>query len=141
MVVIAVFAAVVVAPLGNADQESRTSAALHTVKMIRDQLLRHHDVNGAWPATIDPAWFRYQKLPVNPFVPGHRNTVLSDVDGSNNAAKWHPDDKTTRTHPFWYNRLNGAFRIRVPVQATDAETLRLYNAANGVELPAGTRVR
>ena len=138
---LAIFAAVVIAGLADAGADSRVSAARHTTTMISRQISRHHDLHGTWPATIDPAWFRYSQLPVNPFVPDHRNRVTSDVDGGNNPNKWHPDNKTTQTHPFWYNRANGAFRIRVPAQATDALTLALYNAANDVTLPEGTRIR
>jgi len=135
--VLVIFAAIVTASMVDADKESKISAARHTVKMIQKEINRHRDVTGSWPSNIDLAWFRHSQKPVNPFVPNHPNDVRSDVDGANSATKQHPDNKTTQAHPFWYNRVNGAFRIRVPAQATNSETLALYNAANGVNLPTG----
>ena len=68
-------------------------------------------------------WFQNYKLPLNPLVPNHAANINSDIDGSNNAAKWHPVDRTTLQFTFWYNARNGAVRIRVPRQATEAQTL------------------
>jgi hypothetical protein len=67
--------------------------------------------------------------------PDHPRTIQSDYDQSR-SGKWHPIDKTTANHPFWYNPANGAFRIRVPRQATNAETLALYNRVNGTSVRA-----
>lgn len=140
-VVLAIFAAVVTASMVDADKEPKISAAHHTAKMIQKQINQHRDTKGSWPANVDLAWFRHSQPPVNPFVPEHLNNVLSDVDAVNDPNKWHPSGKTTQSFPFWFNPQNGAFRIRVPAQSSDAETLALYNAANGVKLTALSQVR
>ena len=135
-VLLAIFAAVSVSTVQGADEQSQLAAAQQTVRVIAGQIDVYRQVHGEWPANIDPLWFSNYKLPLNPLQPDHAHTVADDVDGSGNDRKWHPQNKTTESFPFWYNPLNGAFRIRVPSQATDAGTLELYNAANGSHVPS-----
>jgi len=135
-VLLAIFAAVVVVNVQEADNASRVASAQQAIRVISKQIDVFRQVKGSWPATIDPTWFRNYKLPLNPLVPAHPRTINNDIDGSNNPAKWHPQDKTTQNFPFWYNARNGAVRIRVPVQKSEAETLALYNAANGTHVTA-----
>lgn len=130
-ILLAIFAAVVVVNIEGADEEAGVPSARQAIQVISKQIDLYRQVNGTWPATIDVAWFQNYKLPLNPLAPNHTANINSDVDGSNNAAKWHPSDKTTLNFPFWYNAKNGAVRIRVPRQSSDTETLALYNAANG----------
>ena len=131
VVLLAIFAAVVVVNLQGADKEAGVPAARQAIQVISKQIDVYRQANGKWPTRIEVQWFQNYKLPVNPLVPNHRATINSDIDGANNSAKWHPNDKTTLNFPFWYNAKNGAVRIRVPVQPTDAQTLALYNSANG----------
>lgn len=130
-ILLAIFAAVVVVNIQGADKEAGVPSARQAIQVISKQIDVYRQVNGSWPAMIDVVWFQNYKLPVNPLVPNHPATINSDIDGTNNPAKWHPSDKTTLNFPFWYNATNGAVRIRVPKQSTNAETLALYNAANG----------
>lgn len=134
VVVLAIFAAVVVVNLQGADKAAAIPAAHRAIQVISKQIDVYRQMNGKWPPTIDAAWFQNYKLPVNPLMPNHSATINSDIDGSDNPAKWHPNDKTTLNFPYWYNARNGAVRIRVPKQATDAETLALYNDANGTNV-------
>ena len=134
-VLIALFAAITVPELAGSDDEARAATAFQAVRAIARQIEQHREPDGTWPGNIEPAWFRGYKLPVNPLHPDHNRDIRADVDGSNNADKWHPSDKTTTKFPFWYNPRNGAFRVRVPVQDSDAATLALYNLANNTEVP------
>ena len=128
VVILATLAAIVVPIILKSDDDAKLSAAQQIVRQVeqRISLAKHKD--GEWPANIQQAWFH--STPKNPFALNHRKTIYDDVDGSNNANKWQPNDKTTKDFPFWYNRRNGAFRIRVPEQASAPETLELYNKAN-----------
>ncbi len=139
-VLLAIFAAAVVPSLTSHDDDARVAAAFNLVRSIGRQIDRNRDSDGNFPARVEAAWFQGYKLPVNPLHPDHPNTIQSDTDLSG-SGKWHPINKTTVAHPFWYNPANGAIRIRVPRQATDAETLALYNRANGTNVRAynGTR--
>jgi type II secretory pathway pseudopilin PulG len=131
VVLLAIFAAVVVINIQGTEKETEVPAALQVTQVISKQIDVYRQVHGKWPTRIEELWFQNYKLPVNPLVRDHPRTINSDIDGTNNPAKWHPENKTTSSFPFWYNATNGAVRIRVPKQATDTETLALYNAANG----------
>ena len=128
-VLLAVFAAIIVPSLTGADDEATAATAYSVVRTVGRILERKRDENGDWPANIEAEWFRGHKLPVNPFEPTHRRTIRQNIDPD--PTEWHPSQKTTRNHPFWYNPSNGAFRVLVPQQPTDAETVALYNLANG----------
>ncbi len=132
-VLLAIFAAAVVPNLTNHDDDARAAAAFNVVRSIGRQIDRNRDSDGNFPARVEVVWFQGYKLPANPLHPDHHNTIQSDNDQTG-SGKWHPIDKTTTNHPFWYNPANGAIRIRVPRQATDAETLALYNRANGTSV-------
>ena len=121
----------VVVNIQGADKEAGVPSARQAIQVISKQIDVYRQANGKWPTRIEAQWFQNYKLPVNPLVPNHSATINSDIDGANNSAKWHPNDKSTLNFPFWYNATNGAVRIRVPRQSTDAQTLALYNAANG----------
>ena len=130
VVVLAIFAAFVVQSISNTEEEAQISAAQNVTKMVQRKIEEHHARYGEWPQEIPVNWFLGYKLPVNPLEPDHRKTIQNDYDRSNNPFKYHPRTKTTRNWPFWYNLSNGAFRIRVPEQESDAETLALYNLVN-----------
>ena len=132
VVLLAIFAAAIVPSLSGRDAEAKAASAHSAVRSIARQLEQHRSSNGDWPAQVEAAWFRGYKLPVNPLQPNHPRTVQDDINPAH--GKWHPRDKTTDNFPFWYNPLNGAIRIRVPRQASDEETLALYNAANGADV-------
>lgn len=130
VIILAILVAIVLPSILSSDDEAEIAAAQQVVRIVRQQLDVEHGKSSQWPANIQREWFVGGILPKNPFVRNHPRTAQSDVDGENNRDKWHPRDKTTENHPFWYNRANGAFRIRVPEQKTNADTLALYNQAN-----------
>ena len=129
-VVLAIFAAFVVQSIANTEVDAKISAAQNVTKMVQRKVDEHYARYGEWPQEIPVNWFLGYKLPVNPLEPEHKKTIQNDYDRSNNPFKYHPRTKTTKNWPFWYNLSNGAFRIRVPEQESDAETLALYNLVN-----------
>lgn len=108
--------------------QSKIVVANTTIKNIQKKITAYRELNGHWPTEIDNSWFIHKKYPRSPFAPNH---VGNTININDSPAKWHPGFKTLETYPpFWYCRGNGSFRIRVPAQATDEETIKLYNAAN-----------
>lgn len=130
VVILSTLASIVFPPMFSSADDVEVAAAQQIVRIVRQQLDISYEQNGTWPANIQREWFIGRVLPKNPFVLEHPRTIQSDVDGSSSADKWHPRDKTTQQHPFWYNKHNGAFAIRVPKQRSDEQTLDLYNRAN-----------
>ena len=128
-VIVAIFAAIVVPGVLQQEDDVRLAAAQHAVKTIQKAVDREYSRTGQYPSAIDQRWFRNYKHPVNPYNPGFEG-VTSNVWG--NDGQYHPRWKTVESHdePFYYNPTNGIVRVRVAEQATNAETLALYNAAN-----------
>ncbi len=128
-VVLAVFASIVTSQLATVDDDSKISSANETVKAAQRKIDQYHALNGRYPTEIDVSWFNNFQHPKSPFAPDWAGNTININDSPD---KWHPGYKTFGTWPpFWYCRGNGIFRIRVPEQDTNAETLALYNAANG----------
>ena len=130
IVILSTLAAIVLPPVLSSSKEAEVATGQQIVRIVRQQLDISYEQNGEWPANIQREWFVSRVLPKNPFDPEHAQTIQSDVDGKGDPNKWHPKGKTTESHPFWYNRHNGAFAIRVPEQRSIDETLELYNRAN-----------
>lgn len=130
IVILSTLASIVLPPILSSNKEAEVAASQQIVRVVRQQLDISYEQNGEWPANIQRDWFVGRVLPKNPFEPEHVNTIQSDVDGGSDPNKWHPWGKTTQRFPFWYNRHNGAFVVRVPEQRSDEETLELYNRAN-----------
>ena len=130
VILLAVFAAIIIPNLAGTDDEAKVAAAYKVVRTVSRQIDQNIEPDGSYPANISVEWFQGFKLPINPLHPDHPRTVQDDIDGVN-PNKWQPIGKTSESYPFWYNPSNGAFRIRVPAQATEAETLALYNKVNG----------
>lgn len=103
-----------------------------TLQTNLDAIYDAIDLNrrGAYPTTIDPAWFRGGKLPHHPQAASGVSTVQVSTDG----ALFDPAYKVligTAYAPYWYNSANGEVRVRVGVVGTEAETLAFYNTVNG----------
>lgn len=82
-----------------------------------------------------PDWFG-SVLPVNSLVPMTQPWMDLAPHGD---RQLHPPDPVLEDSVqggFWYNPLEGVFRARVPRQATDRQTLDLYNRINGTALAA-----
>lgn len=134
VVILGILAAVVVPQFSDASEGARVSATAANVRAVQDQIAMYQARNGVYPSVIDEGWFKTELT--SPVGQGLPETV--GYDDSNNASKWHTTAKGVPPEGipvswggiYWYNPLNGAFRARVPQQATDVETLELYNKVN-----------
>jgi len=111
-----------------ADQAKESSAAM-LAAIVRDRIDLYYAANAAYPDTIDPAWFRGPLT--NPFDPDNPNFAI------NNGAPTYvyPSLKTLpRLYACWYNKVNGQFMVRVPVQESDAATITLFNRVNNTAI-------
>jgi prepilin-type N-terminal cleavage/methylation domain-containing protein len=130
VIILGILAALVVPKFTSASTDSKASAAAVTARSVQQKILEYRSTHGVYPDAIDPEWFANKALPKSPFAPLHDDPIeiVSEV-----AAHRHPQFKFTNdaTKPFWYNTTNGAFRARVATQSSTANTLALYNKANG----------
>jgi prepilin-type N-terminal cleavage/methylation domain-containing protein len=118
--------AAVAAPrmFGTVDQAKESSAAT-LAAIVRDHINLYYAVNGAYPDTIDPASFRGPLK--NPFDPDNPNFAIN----GGSPTYVYPSLKTLpRLYACWYNKVNGQFMVRVPVQESDAATIDLFNRVN-----------
>lgn len=112
------------------DEVSRMRAQV----LLRSQSDRNQLNAQGWPETIDPEWFG-SVLPTNPLLDGNRPWL--EIAAENQAGWQHPrplfalDDDAAM---FWYNPALGIVRARVPMSATDGDTLALYNDINASSL-------
>jgi len=65
---------------------------------------------------------------------------IYDIDGAAPVTQWHGFQKTIEDAvaagrgAIWYNPNNGAVRFRVPEQASNAETIAVYNEVNQCDI-------
>ncbi|MEQ9460585.1 MAG: prepilin-type N-terminal cleavage/methylation domain-containing protein [Phycisphaeraceae bacterium] len=134
VVILGILAAVVVPQFSDASEEARVAASATNVRAVVDQIAMYYARHGVYPELIDGDWFVNDLT--SPIGQGLPETV--GYDASNNANKWHTTAKGVPPEGipaswggiYWYNPLNGSFRARVPEQATDQETIDLYNRVN-----------
>lgn len=116
-------------------QESLTRLHERTAYHAALKAAAADDPRNALLVAVEPGWFG-QRLPLN---------VLLDVDHPwidlappGDRSDHPPDPVIRRGHQagFWYNPTLGVFRARVPQQATERQTLELYNTLNTAELAA-----
>ncbi len=128
VVILSTFASIAVPTLFSKTDDSKIVVAITTVKNVQKKIQSHQLLNGQWPTQIDKSWFINRKNPRSPFNPNYEGATANI---QNIEDKWHPEYKTIERYPpFWYNKHNGAFRIRVPTQATEELTVELYNRVN-----------
>ncbi|MEM1212872.1 MAG: hypothetical protein AAGI68_11320 [Planctomycetota bacterium] len=93
------------------------------------------DPRNALLVAVQPAWFG-ERLPLNILLDADHPWI--DLAPPGDRAE-HPPDPVIRRGDqagFWYNPMLGVFRARVPQQATERQTLELYNRLNTAELAA-----
>jgi len=132
-----ILAAIVIPYYGESTDAARTEALATNVAHIRAQVIRYSTDSsttlsaGGYPAAIAGSWFRVGQPPDHAW--SSQAIVVETVNGP--STHYYPAVKTfdptvVGAASAWYNNLNGAFCARVPAQATDAETLALFNAVN-----------
>ncbi len=131
ILMLSILAAMVIPKITQGSDESRAAAAATTVQSVQAKIMEVFAQTGEYPATIDPDWFAHNELPANPWDLSYTGARVW-YDSSATGAQTHPLFKHFRgTGVYWYNPNNGRFRALVPTQATDAETLDVYNNSNG----------
>ncbi|MFZ4575025.1 MAG: prepilin-type N-terminal cleavage/methylation domain-containing protein [Phycisphaerales bacterium] len=127
--IIAVIVAIVAPRVGGMTERSKIAAVGETVRNVQNRVDQEFEIERAYPTSVQPSWFAGGNL-THAMFPG----VAAAVEVVNDPAVAHPVIRfsTGATPVFWYNRGNGAFRARVPAQATAAETRALYRKVNGV---------
>ncbi|MEM1099605.1 MAG: prepilin-type N-terminal cleavage/methylation domain-containing protein [Planctomycetota bacterium] len=127
LLVLAILAGVVLPRIVNASDEAQAAAAATNLAIIQKQVDRYAAEHGVYPDAI----------PKNPFVPDDAADYYAEP--ISRAWKIEPEFKTpiprAYTH-WWYNPNLGSVRARVSEQASDAETLALYNRVNGRSIPS-----
>lgn len=132
VLIIAILAAIAFPKIINESEEAQRVAAMRFVESVRTKIEEYRAIHGAWPTTVDPAWFRGQRV-INPFAPDHPTPLYLDTS----PTKYNLQTKFLAPNcSIWYNRANGSFAVRVPKQRTDAETLALYNLINKASCPS-----
>ncbi|WP_428388648.1 type II secretion system protein [Mucisphaera sp.] len=138
VVILGILAAVVIPQFSDAATEAKVAASAANVRAISGRIAVYHAEHGAFPPTIQDEWFVGS-------VDSPIGDSLADavgVDASNNSDKWHtiakgvPEEGIPESWGgiYWYNALNGAFRARVPEQATEQATIDLYNRVNNTSV-------
>ncbi|MCA9122086.1 MAG: hypothetical protein H6822_12440 [Planctomycetaceae bacterium] len=92
---------------------------------------------GSYPGTIDPRWFRGNKIPHHPLNDGE----IPDVHVFSGHDRQHPSHKTLDNYgAYWYNRDIGVVRARVPYSTSSVEVLAKYNLFNEAALTSIERL-
>ncbi|HEX8877982.1 MAG TPA: hypothetical protein VF777_14635 [Phycisphaerales bacterium] len=103
----------------------------------RAAMLETDKNDAGWPKTVDPMWFDGHP-PRNHWVHGERawlELATGDQVHLRDPIVRAVDEKVgSELGEFWYNPSNGEVRARVPLGASDRETLALYNKVNATNL-------
>lgn len=134
VIILSTLASIVVPSFFGTSHESKIVVAVTTVKNIQKKIQTQYLLNNQWPADIDRAWFVNKKYPRSPYASDFTGPSVNVVGTTTHE---HPRIKTPEEEghpPFWYSSGNGFFRIRVPQQATELQTITLYNAVNNSDV-------
>lgn len=147
LVVDSLIALMLIAVLGVliAHYQQRDQTALN-IQFIQNSLADLHEAavfHGAmgdvpttkdgFPLEVMPQWFA-ERLPINILAEAEHPWI--DMAPPSDTSNHPPDPVLTSPAQagFWYNPTRGIFRVRVPMQVTDADTLALYNQLNQTAL-------
>lgn len=135
--ILSILAALVIPSMRGTEDAGRLESMASNLRIIKTTIEFHaaaRDVAvsaDGYPTSISPSWFPGGHLPVNLWATRELNIeiVAGPIGEIYPAAKtFNPLD--AGADDCWYNTANGSFCARVPTQATDAETLALFNDVN-----------
>jgi general secretion pathway protein G len=143
VVILGILAGIVIPIFSDASLEAKAKSTAANVRIIRELIAVHQNSGeytlstAGWPDDIYPAWFKGAVLPDNAWTNSPINVDVVAL-GSDD---FYPADKTFDQYDgaavnAWYNTDNGRFIMLVPAQATDPETLALFNMANAANATA-----
>lgn len=134
VVILGILASIVIPQFTSATDLSKATATASIVRTVQAKVFENFATQGVYPGAISDDWFVEGTVPINPLAP-EQTTPTVNYDAGATSAMTHPAAKTvSAAGAFWYNDTNGTFRALVPAQATQDETLQLYNQANSSAL-------
>lgn len=129
VMILGIIAAIAAPRLLSNAEDAREKAAATVVDNVRRGIDVYYAEHGVYPTTVDNSIVRGRLQ--NPYDLDHPTPVFV----ANNASHIYPTWlRLMPSSTFWYNRANGAFTARVPLQATAAETVALFNRVNDTEV-------
>lgn len=127
VLILGILAAVAYPKVVNHADDTEVTTIRLSLQSIQDQIDLQYAMTNEYPTTIDPAWFRGNKLPHHPLNGG----AIPDVHVFTSDDREHPEHKTLdRYGAYWYNRTIGVVRARVPIMGSNADTVAFYNEVN-----------
>ncbi len=136
VLIVGIIAAVAAPKMFDAADRARESSAAQVGSIVREQIDLHYATKGVYPETLDELPFRGTLQ--NPYDTD--NPKFAYVGSASN--KLYPTYKTLiNRSASWYNKANGRFALRVPAQASDKETLALFNRVNNTAITSLNQIR
>jgi len=127
VLILGILAAVAYPKVVSRTDDSELTTIRLSLRTIQDQIDLQYALTGSYPATINPAWFRGNKIPHHPLNGG----AIPDVHVFSGHDRTHPSHKTLDNYgAYWYNRDVGIVRARVPYSSSSAEVIAKYNLFN-----------
>ena len=133
LVILGALTAIAVRAIRDHAEEARVAAMASVVRTAQSQIDLYCAQHSAYPPTVDPAWFQGELS--NTWHPAHATPLWLSPD----PVKRYPSNKVltqASASTLWYTPFFGRFYARVPAQATDAETIDLFNRVNGTRITA-----
>lgn len=130
VIILSIISSIVVPQIVQGSHDAEIATVQNSLRAIQKQLDIHHIKNGSYPTFFDSRWFRGYKLPKHPLNDGSIPEIHYYVAS---ADRTHPVYKVmdrTDHGAYWYNKILGVVRSRVPMQETEEKTLDLYNLLN-----------
>lgn len=132
LVLLAIFALFIIPQFKGMADDTRANSCSKTLDHIIKVIDLYKLQNGEYPATIESKLFVGNLMPVNPYDP--TADPVFRISATGDPTKLHPKTKTvggaSHEGAFWYNTANGIVRARVEAQASNSETIALYNRVN-----------
>ncbi|HZM01140.1 MAG TPA: type II secretion system protein [Planctomycetota bacterium] len=133
VVILAILSAVVLPRFGGQRAEAVASSLKASVMQVTMVLESRKQAtpDGSYPPSIEPAWF------VGGYLPHHPDAMAGVPPVETVQVAGLMDPRTKLIVPgsagaYWYNAATGAFRARVKILGSLAETQEFYDLVNGV---------
>lgn len=139
IVILGVLAAIVFPVYRDHQYEARASTMAQVVKTVRSRVKAYRAANGTYPPAIDDTLFDRPLTNVWGTEANERTIWVSNL-----PLNLYPSQKTVTSstaNAMWYNRANGSFCVKVAPQASNAETLELFNLVNDAPVTAMGQTR
>lgn len=136
--ILAILASIVIPRFSSASDEAKIAQASANLRTIQVEVQQQFLNFGHYPDTLDPAWFKSDELPPNPFAEGdyaHTFQVYSNDD----PLRRIPESKEFKqsaswARPIWYHEVFGDVYFRIPEMEDQVAALQLFNRINGVQM-------